>query len=363
MIGSKAVRSMALVIVTVAGVHGVADEPTASRLYGQGVHAYFAGDYETAISLLNKAIENNEGDPRAYFFRGLALAARDGLEAGLADFAKGAELEANPVDERVYYDVDEALQRVQGRLRLAIEEQRAAARQAAAARKKKQARVRYERLKRREDVVLIQPDQTRSKSTPDVQDLELPEVDLGDHDPFATGAALVGGEVVESVTPSPPEPAEETEAEPAEEPSEEPSEKPSDPFADLSGMSDTPEDDTAATDASSPSEKPSAASSPFEDDNPFGDDLSGAPSDNPIVDENVAPKLPAGMNMGGNIMEVLERTLSGAANQSSNRDPFSDDEPAVPSKKKPAPAKSVPEQPAPAKEPIDDDNPFDNPFD
>lgn len=359
MISSKAVRSMALVIVSVGVVRGMADEPTAPRLYGQGVHAYFAGDYDTAISLLNKAIETNEGDPRAYFFRGLAFASRDGLEAGLADFAKGAKLEVNPVDEGVHYDVDEALERVQGRLRLAIEEQRVAARQAAAARKKKQARVRYERLRRREDVVLTQPDQTSSKSVPDVPELDLPEVDLGDHDPFATGAAFVGGEVVESVTPSPPEPAEETELQPATEPSE----KPSDPFADLSGTSDTPGDDTGATDASMPSEKPAAPASPFEDDNPFGDDSSDAPSDNPIFDENVAPKLPADMSAGaGNIMEVLEKTLSGAASQSSNRDPFSDDEPTVPAKKKPAPAESAPEQPAPAKEPIDD-NPFDNPFD
>ncbi|MFW6170999.1 MAG: hypothetical protein ACODAD_10955, partial [Planctomycetota bacterium] len=308
---------------------------------------------------------------------------RDGLEAGLADFAEGARLEVNPAGERIY-DVNGALERVQGRLRLVIEKHRAAARRAAAARKKKQDRVRYEQLKQREDVVLLEPDQTPPKAAADVQELDLPEIDLGDQDPFASGAAFVGGEVVQSVTPSPPEPVEQEEAEAGAEPeaedqpAEESGEKPSDPFSDISGTLDRPQDDTAETEASGPSEKPSAASSPFEDENPFGDGIDDAPSDDPIFDENVAPKLPADMNVdGGNIMDVLEKTFSGTANQSSNRDPFSDDEPAVPAAKQPggkspvsekpapqqpAPAKSAPEKPAPAEEPIDD-NPFDNPFD
>ena len=213
---------MTLVIIAVVGMHMQAAEQTASELYGQGVHAYFGSDYDSAIASLSASIEKNAGDPRAYYFRGLALASRHGLDAGLADLAKGADVEVNRVDERLY-DVNGALQRVQGSLRMEVEKQRTGARLAAAQKKKKQDLVKYERLKRREDIVLFQPDRPVTKI-----DLELPKVVLKSGDPFANGFAFTGGKEVASATPAPVEPSADTVATPAGMDSE----APRDPFAD-----------------------------------------------------------------------------------------------------------------------------------
>ena len=65
-----------------------------------------------------------------------ASAGLHGLESGAADWEKGAETEVNKTDRRLY-DINAALQRVQGSTRLAIEQRRKAARVAAAERKKK----------------------------------------------------------------------------------------------------------------------------------------------------------------------------------------------------------------------------------
>ena len=64
MISNNAVASMALVITAVMGNGILAAEPTAAELYGQGVHAYFAADYDSAITLLSESIRQNGADPR-----------------------------------------------------------------------------------------------------------------------------------------------------------------------------------------------------------------------------------------------------------------------------------------------------------
>ena len=90
-------------------------------------------------TLLSESIEKNGSDPRAYYFRGLALASTSGVQAGLADFTKGADVEVNQADRPVY-DINGALQRVQGPLRLELEKVRAATRKAAVERQKKRDR-------------------------------------------------------------------------------------------------------------------------------------------------------------------------------------------------------------------------------
>lgn len=366
MISSKAMKSMALVIVSMASTYIVAGEPTAANLYGKGVHAYFAGDYDSAIAWLTESIQKNEGDPRAYYFRGLAKASRDGVEAGLADFATGAELEVDPVDEK-YYNVNGALQRVQGRLRVALEQQRSAVKKAAAEKKKRQERVKYEQLKRREEVVLYKPGQPSMPADQPAKerDLELPEVELG-IDPFATDAAFSGGDVVKSAEPDLTEETEDTVAGPAAGESEKPSET-------VAGKSDTSEspfgDTTPAAKPGDEEEKPDE-SDPFDGENPFGDTAAKTPSANPLFDDSVRPELPMSMDVGGNIMNVLEKTLSG---KSSDRDPFSDEESAAAPKSKTAAESKAPtegkvpaekktpaeEEAEPEKKPKLDDNPFD----
>ncbi len=322
MISSKAVGSVTLIIIAVAGSRIFAAEKTAAELYGQGVHAYFAHDYDSAIALLSASIKKNSSDPRAYYFRGLAHASQQGTDAGLADFAKGADLETNPTDERLY-GVNSALQRIQGSLRLTLEQQRTAARLAAAERKKKQDRIKYEQLKRREDVVLYKPNQP-IKSI----DLKLPPVDLGGQDPFATGAAFSGGKQVGTVAPAVVEPS----ADAMESPAESEGEKPRDPFSDPGAKPAAPKKSDNPFGDMTPAEEPPKAEKAPDTSNPFGDDMSKAAADDPVFDDSVKPELPPGMNIGGSIMDMLGKTLSGKSAESKNRDPFADDEPAIPPK-------------------------------
>ena len=39
--------------------------------YGEGVHAFYAGEYDEALELFSDAIEGGSTDPRCLFFRGL----------------------------------------------------------------------------------------------------------------------------------------------------------------------------------------------------------------------------------------------------------------------------------------------------
>ncbi len=332
MISSKAVGSMTLVIIIVAGIHVFAEDQSAAELYGQGVHAYFAGDYESAVGLLSSSIEINGLDPRPYYFRGLALANQHGLDSGLPDIAKGAEIEASKMDQKIY-DVNGALQRVQGTLRLALEKQRSAARVAAAERKKRQDRVRYEELKRREDVVVFDPNRPLKKV-----DLELPKVDLGGEDPFSSGVAFTGGKEVAQVAPTPVEPSAAEVAEPAAD-----TEAPRDPFAapeEQPAMQ--PEDPFGASPAGAkapPAEKPKAGAEP-DAANPFGDAKPEvSPDDSSIFDPDVRPQLPPSMNVGGTVMDLLGKTLSGSA---ANRDPFGDSKAEAPPKKEAEPPAEEP---------------------
>ena len=202
MIRQQSVGWMTLVLISLVGTYVMGQDESAAELYGHGLHAYFAGDYDSAVTLLSESIEKNGSDPRAYYFRGLALASKSGLEAGLPDLTKGADIEVNQADRPVY-DINGALQRVQGSLRLELEKVRAATRKAAVQKQKKRDQVRYEELKRREDIVLFDP----NRPAPQVQ-LNLPTPDLsGKADPFASGVAFSGGNKVDYVAPTPVEPA------------------------------------------------------------------------------------------------------------------------------------------------------------
>jgi hypothetical protein len=273
---------------------------------------------------------------------------RDGLDAGLADLAKGAELEMAQREEK-FYNVNGALQRVQGYLRLELEKQRTAARLAAAEKKKKQDRVKYEQLRRREDIVLFDPDRPIKKVS-----LELPKVDLKGGDPFATGVAFSGGNEVESAAPLPVQ-----SSVAPEEPLEMGSGEQRDPFG--GPPSENPFGDTG------PAAKPKveAEENPFGDSNPFGDEMGKVDPEDPIFNEDVPPEMPPGMdagpdqppgmNVGGALMDLLGKTLSGASNAAPDRDPFGDNSGA------PIPPKADPDDGTGA-EPAKKDDPGKNPF-
>ena len=89
-------------------------------LYGQGVHAFFDGDYKGAIRLLKQVEQLGSEDPRPYYF--LAIANHRLGNDNLADeqFRKAARLEWEGQAIRDY-NVSDALRRIQGNERLYIE--------------------------------------------------------------------------------------------------------------------------------------------------------------------------------------------------------------------------------------------------
>ena len=95
---------------------------TLDQLYGQGVHAYYSGELQNSMNLFSKSIKLNSRDPRVYFFRGLVQSQMGDDDAATADFKLGAQLEATSSGR--HYAVGQALERVQGKLRLQIEHAR-----------------------------------------------------------------------------------------------------------------------------------------------------------------------------------------------------------------------------------------------
>jgi hypothetical protein len=92
-----------------------------AQLYGQGVHAYYSGDSLKAYDLLTKAIDGGINDPRAYYFRGLACVAAGREFESEADYRAGADLEAKG---NFGPAIGQALARIQGAHRMAIENMR-----------------------------------------------------------------------------------------------------------------------------------------------------------------------------------------------------------------------------------------------
>ena len=119
-----------------------AQDSLLQEMYGQGVHAYFAGKYDQAHELFSTAIDQGSQDPRCHYFRGLAYAKLGRPDEAEADYKRGAELEAGGA--AVQINVGQALQRVQGNLRLQLEEYRYSARLAARLKEIKEKKERYE---------------------------------------------------------------------------------------------------------------------------------------------------------------------------------------------------------------------------
>lgn len=96
--------------------------------YGNGVHAYYSGDYQRSYEELSTTIEGGTQDPRAFYFRGLAALKLGRLDEAEADFALGANAEAAG---RGNWPVGRSLERIQGEPRLQLEKHRVRARMTA----------------------------------------------------------------------------------------------------------------------------------------------------------------------------------------------------------------------------------------
>lgn len=100
------------------------DHSDFEAMYTLGVHQYFSEDYQAAYETLARAKLIDGNDPRPYYFRGLA-AYQLGYD-GRLDFEVGARVEARVAGAATL--VNRALERVQGPLRLFLEEIRITAR-------------------------------------------------------------------------------------------------------------------------------------------------------------------------------------------------------------------------------------------
>jgi hypothetical protein len=326
-----------LLLVGSTGANAADNELSTAELYGQGIHAYFAGDMDQAIESLSLAIDQDPKDPKPYFFRGLALAQKSGLDAAQADFARGAELEASRGSRS--RDVSAALQRIQGTLRVTIEKQRSEAQKTAAERRRKANQARYERMKRREEEVLVDPNRPAPKL-----DFPLPDIDVAGSapDPFSSGLVLSGGQLVQDAA---------SDAKAATDASAAGDANVRDPFATAApepAPKEAPKDPFAGDDPFGAMEA-SAQSSPKEDersvgDDPFGQGGTPATADAPqgvaaeLFDGKVTRTTVAGKAVGS-VFGVLGQTLSGQA--SKDRDPFG--EPSAPAAETP---KSSTQEPA-----------------
>ena len=192
--------------------------------YGNGVHAYYAGDYQRSYEELSTVIDGGTEDPRAFYFRGLAALRLGRLDEADADFAQGANAEAAG---RGGWAVGRSLERIQGEPRLQLEKHRVRARMAA--------------LQQRREAVIRHYSQI-DQAAPDVQRRRRP-------------ASL----------PGIPTPADDVAATPVEEPVT----LPAAPMAEEDDRDDQKREDQKKDDVEEPAVP---APKPAKSDDPFGDD-------------------------------------------------------------------------------------------
>lgn len=143
---------LATIALTLVCTINIQAQDGLTKLYGNGVHAYFAGDLDQAGALFTQAIENETDDPRVYYFRGVVLLKQGKADEAAADFAAGANAEADDVAD--FYPVSKSLQRIQGAARIQIEDARKQAVVDREAKEKARIRARYEAFKASEADVI-----------------------------------------------------------------------------------------------------------------------------------------------------------------------------------------------------------------
>jgi len=336
-----ALSALAGGLVSLVAALAVAQESAVlDDLYGRGVHAFFSRDSRRAAELLSEAIANGIKDPRAYYYRGLALRTLGREEDASLDFREGAKLEQS--GDTTFAEVSKSLERVQGGVRLEIENIRRVARLQARNDRLARERARYEGIQKEDEVVLRKPG-GRKPAPP----AELPEATRPDAtDPF-------GADTTEKpAVPEKPEPAETTD--PAEEPL--PPAKPKttkpveDPFGDEPAeeapakpkATKKPADDPFAED---PAEEPPAKPKTTK---PAEDPADEAPEAEAKPDEAAAPPAAKPGKAGRSLFGALSRAIQGddakpVVDPKNAKDPFADDEAPAPPPKKPVP---VPKKPA-----------------
>ena len=327
--------------LAIAQDSGAQDTAVLDDLYGRGVHAYFSRNSRQAVELLGEAIANGTQDPRAYYFHGLALRSLGREEDAALDFKEGAKLEQAGVE--LIDVVSKSLERVQGGVRLEIENHRRLARLKTRNDRLAREKKRYEDITTEDERVLRKPATGRPATRPPAV-LPPPA-----GDPFSDEAAE------KPVPVKPAEPAEEKPVvtpEPADEGTEPPPAKPAaKPVADPFGEEP----------ADAPGEEPPPAkpAKPAVED-PFGEEPADEPPAKPAEEPAEEPADPVEPEAAAksakpsrSLFSALSRAIlpdSGAAKKpaidtADAKDPFVDDQAA------PAPVKAIPvstKKPVPA---------------
>ena len=90
-------RNIVVLVAGLAALYAVpapAQEAILGQIYGQGVHAYFAGDYTRAYEHLTAAVGAGSRDPRVFYFRGLTHLKLGRQQEAKQDFLLGASRKA-----------------------------------------------------------------------------------------------------------------------------------------------------------------------------------------------------------------------------------------------------------------------------
>lgn len=127
------------------------EDAAIARALGNGVHAFFGGDYQRAYEDLSDAAAAGSRDPRTLYFRGLAARRMGRIDEAEADFSQAAMLEASSVGT---WPVSQTLERVQGQDRLALERHRVRSRIAVLQGRREAAARRYSEIESVQDSYL-----------------------------------------------------------------------------------------------------------------------------------------------------------------------------------------------------------------
>ncbi len=234
-----------------------AQTETLDRLYGQGVHAYHAGNLQQAMSLLSEAIGAGSRDPRVYYFRGLVLAGLGDSAAAAGDFHVGAEIEASPAGR--FVAVGRSLERVQGPLRLQIEDARREARL--------MARLQQQAMAPGSPAQTLPVIPSAPVTNPTASQMNLPDV-TGIENP---GTPFTGSHTLKAdAIPVPPVPP------------------PMDAFGSDEKPNAQPEGDPFGSETPQPAAAPDAGEQPMEED-PFGDPKPQGDDPDPFDDSGNEP--------------------------------------------------------------------------
>lgn len=168
-----------------------AQNPVLAEMYGRGVHAFFAGQYDDAYQRLSLAIDNGLQDPRAYYFRGLAANASGRQYEAESDWQMGAELEASGKGAGA---IGRSLARIQGSSRLQLEAIRQKAKLEAVARTNARSQQRYGELGASpQEVSGVTPGAAPGAARSPVAPPPTPPA-AGADNPFADDLDMAGGE-------------------------------------------------------------------------------------------------------------------------------------------------------------------------